>query len=91
MYLLPEFEISVLTPTSMVDGRIDYLHSQDMAVLGWGALGGDPLAGANRLFNFDGDRQVRIRNALKEVAAELGPGKFWEYHERWSIRGGTSC
>jgi hypothetical protein len=37
-------------------------------------LGGDPLAGVNRLFNFNGDLQTRVRAALQKVAKEMGPG-----------------
>lgn len=44
--------------------------------MAWGPLGGDPLAGANRLFNFAGDRQLRILKVLDEVAKELGPGMY---------------
>lgn len=68
-----ELEISALTPTALYDGRLDQLQRVGMSPLGWGPLGGDPMGGVNRLFNFDGDRQLRIRKALKGVAQELGP------------------
>ena len=69
-----ELEASVLTPTSLSDGRLDLLQRMGLAPLAWGPLGGDPLAGVNRLYNFAGDRQLRILKALDEVAKELGPG-----------------
>lgn len=69
-----ELEASVLTPTSLYDGRLDLLQRMGLAPLAWGPLGGDPLAGVNRLYNFAGDRQLRILKALDEVAKELGPG-----------------
>jgi predicted oxidoreductase len=70
-----ELEISALTPTALYDGRLNQLQRVGMSPLGWGPLGGDPMGGVNRLFNFDGDRQLRIRKALKGVAQELGPGE----------------
>ena len=82
-----ELECSVLTPTSLYDGRLDQLQRLGIAPLAWGALGGDPLAGANRLFNFpDAPRQKRILAALEKVAAEIGPGKSMvEYHHQSSL------
>ncbi len=68
-----EFEASVLTPTAVYDGRLDQVQQLGIAPLAWGPLGGDPLAGANRLYNFAGARQVRILKALEGVAKELGP------------------
>jgi len=69
-----ELEASVLTPTPFVDGRIDFLFKEGISALAWGPLGGDPLAGANRLFKLAGEKQARIRTALQNVAAEIGPG-----------------
>ncbi|GAB5035289.1 oxidoreductase [Nannochloropsis oceanica] len=69
-----ELEISVLTPTALFDGRLDQLQELGIAALAWGPLGGDPMAGANRLFNFpEGARQGRILAALKDVASQMGP------------------
>lgn len=69
-----ELESSVLTPTAMFDGRLDQLQELGIAPMAWGPLGGDPMAGANRLFNFAGDRQVRILAALDAVAEDIGGG-----------------
>jgi hypothetical protein len=116
--LSTELEASVLTPTSLWDGRLDYMQvsqsvstasvitgrhisvisiiipgschysmskplsvvncMQEIGVvpLAWGPLGGDPLAGVNRLFNFAGDRQIRILGALNDVAKDFGPGEW---------------
>lgn len=69
-----ELECSVLTPTALFDGRLDQLQELGIAPLAWGPLGGDPLAGVNRLFNFpNGARQGRILAALQEVATGMGP------------------
>lgn len=69
-----ELECSVLTPTPLYDGRLDQLQELGIAPLAWGPLGGDPMAGANRLFNFPaGAQQGRILAALKDVATQLGP------------------
>jgi predicted oxidoreductase len=70
--VVEELECSVLTPTPFVDGRVDHLYARGRGILAWGPLGGDPLGGANRLFNFQGDRQVRILSALDSVGTELG-------------------
>lgn len=73
-----EFECSVLTPTPLWDGRLDQLQRLGIAPLAWGPLGGDPLAGANRLYSFPGERQTRILKVLDEVAKEQTQTLGWE-------------
>ena len=41
-------------------------------MLGWSALGGDPIGGLNRLFVRKGDRQLKILHALRSVGDAVG-------------------
>ena len=76
-----ELENSILTPTPIVDGRYDRIQEINLiygddenalAAMVWGPLGGCPVGGPNRLFLFDGERQINIRDMLNEVGDELG-------------------
>ena len=78
--VLFELENSILTPTPIVDGRYDRIQELNLlngndqntlAAMVWGPLGGCPMGGPNRLFLFDGERQMNIRNMLSAVGDEL--------------------
>jgi predicted oxidoreductase len=54
---------------------VDHAVINGIKLMGWGALGGDPFGGANRLFRnsiISTSRQSRVWKALSEVGKELG-------------------
>lgn len=68
-----EMETSVLHPDRISDETVDYFSSgeNEMRILGWGALGGDPYGGTNLLFGSDGEREKRIVSTLTQKGKEL--------------------
>lgn len=68
-----EMETSVLHPDQISDATVDYYSTgeNEMRILGWGALGGDPYGGTNLLFGSQGEREKRIVSALTEKGKEL--------------------
>ncbi len=68
-----EMETSVLHPDRISDETVDYFSQgeNELRILGWGPLGGDPYGGANLLFGSDGEREKRIVNTLTEKGKEL--------------------
>jgi len=68
-----EMETSVLHPNRISDETVDYFSTgeNEMRILGWGALGGDPYGGTNLLFGSDGEREKRIVSTLTQKGKEL--------------------
>lgn len=68
-----EMETSVLHPDRISDETVDYFSTgeNEMRILGWGALGGDPYGGTNLLFGSDGEREKRIVSTLTQKGKEL--------------------
>jgi len=82
-----EIEVSVWTPETICpvgsgsisgnkywtnNGLVDFHYRHNTSVLGYGAVGGDPYGGANRLFGITGPRQTTIRNTLAQIGRDLG-------------------
>mmetsp|Transcript_21305 Transcript_21305/g.36066 ORF Transcript_21305/g.36066 Transcript_21305/m.36066 type:complete len:388 (+) Transcript_21305:81-1244(+) len=76
-----EIELSVWNPGYMNynKGLVDHAYKTGYRNLGWGALGGDPIGGLNRLFVRKGSRQLKILRALRQV------GETWAQQQQ---RGG---
>eukprot|EP00624_Nannochloropsis_granulata_P002402 evm.model.NODE_22070_length_83641_cov_42.053585.32 len=68
-----EMETSVLHPDRISDETVDYFSTgeNEMRILGWGALGGDPYGGTNLLFGSQGEREKRIVSTLTQKGKEL--------------------
>lgn len=68
-----EMETSVLHPDRISDETVDYFSTgeNELRILGWGALGGDPYGGTNLLFGSDGEREKRIVSTLTQKGKEL--------------------
>lgn len=62
-----EVETSVLHPKRIFDHTVEYMVKNNLTVLGWGPLGGDPNGGKNLLFNNPGSRETHIVNTLAEI------------------------
>lgn len=62
-----EVETSVLHPKRIFDHTIEHMIKNNLTILGWGPLGGDPNGGKNLLFNNLGLREKHIINTLTEV------------------------
>ncbi len=69
-----EIEVSVWNPSYLNynSDLVDDSYEHGYRVLGWSALGGDPIGGRNRLFDRHGERQLKIHMALKDAASNLG-------------------
>ena len=69
-----EFECSVWNPSYLNydSALVDHAYQKGIHPLAWGALGGDPTGGFNRLFLRKGKRQTKIRSKLSEIGKELG-------------------
>ena len=68
-----EFEISAWNPSYLNYNSplVDHAYQTGIHPLAWGAVGGDPLGGLNRLFVKEGERQTRIKHALRSVGRDL--------------------
>jgi predicted oxidoreductase len=71
-----EIELSPLRPQPLFDGTVSFHYANNVTVLAWSPLGGDPWGmGQNRLFgigSLDGtQRNQRIRSGLQTVATAL--------------------
>ena len=68
-----EFECSVWNPSYLNydSGHVDHSYKKGIHPLAWGALGGDPTGGFNRLFVRKGKRQTKIMAQLNSVGNEL--------------------
>jgi predicted oxidoreductase len=70
-----EVEVSVWNPRFLNYNSNDMVNDgilEGYRNLAWGALGGNPLGGFNRLFGRKGLRQERILHALKSVGKAFG-------------------
>ncbi len=61
-----QIEMSVVNTAALSDGSLDHAQMLSYAPMIWSPLGGGSL------FTGDGERQRRVRTALKEIAAETG-------------------
>jgi predicted oxidoreductase len=68
-----EMETSVLHPDRITDDTVSYFSTgeNELRILGWGALGGDPYGGSNLLFGSEGEREKRIVETLALKGQEL--------------------
>lgn len=71
-----EVEVSAWNPgyLNYDSSIVDDAYISGFRVLGWSAMGGDPVGGLNRLFVRNGQRQRQILRALGDVATQLGRG-----------------
>lgn len=69
-----EIEVSVWNPSYLNynSNLVDDSYENGYKILGWGALGGDPIGGLNRLLTRVGKRQLKINTALRQVGDDLG-------------------
>jgi len=67
-------------------GLVDYHYRNNVSVLAWGPLGGDPYGGPNRLFKKTGARQTQVLNALKAAKGQLGEDDEGVVALAWLLR-----
>lgn len=85
-----EVETSVLHPKRIFDNTVEYMSKNNLTILGWGPLGGDPNGGKNLLFNNPGSRETRIINSLKTIGNKIDkyPDKIaiaWLLNQEYNI------
>jgi predicted oxidoreductase len=75
-----QVELSVLHMDVLHDGTVDQCLRLGLSPMAWSPLGG------GRLFDADGPRAVRVREALAEVGEELGGASLDQAALAWILR-----